>query len=131
MVKSMARELASGSDGDIYDGEWKDDKQHGKGTFKWPHGDMYEGEWKNDKAHGKGTFKWPHGDMYEGEWKDHYMLDKAETDEFGSCGVAWFCLAPSHQARRPPVCPENLLKKKPKHCVGRGTGPLSESNIGR
>ena len=79
MVKRMARELASGSDGDIYDGEWKDDKQHGKGTFKWPH-----------------------GDMYEGEWKDHYMLDKAETDEFGSCGVACFAwLRATRPAARP------------------------------
>ena len=30
----------------------------------------YEGAWKNDKAHGKGTLTYMHGDKYVGDWED-------------------------------------------------------------
>ena len=79
----------------IYEGEWKDGKKHGKGTwkrsdaksraecaeewndfsvngkrsFEWAGGDVYEGEWKDDEWHGKGTYKDVNGDVYKGQWK--------------------------------------------------------------
>lgn len=31
-------------------------------------GEKYEGEWKNDKAHGKGTLTYVRGDKYVGDW---------------------------------------------------------------
>ena len=31
------------------------DKRQGKGTFEWPDGDIYEGNWENDKRCGSGT----------------------------------------------------------------------------
>ena len=34
-------------DGSIYVGEWKDGKQHGKGTMTLPDGSKHEGIWKN------------------------------------------------------------------------------------
>ena len=34
---------------------------HGTGTYYYANGDKYEGEWKDDKRHGKGTV------MYRGE----------------------------------------------------------------
>lgn len=37
------------SDGDIYEGEWKDDKANGKGSYKHNNGAFYEGEWMEDK----------------------------------------------------------------------------------
>ncbi|KAL7490407.1 hypothetical protein ACHAWT_000009 [Skeletonema menzelii] len=43
---------------EVYEGEWKDDKKHGNGTYKWATGtSYYEGEWKGDKRNGKGTYK--------------------------------------------------------------------------
>ncbi len=34
--------------GDIYDGEWVDDKMHGKGILDLADGDSYDGDWQND-----------------------------------------------------------------------------------
>ena len=31
-------------------------------------GERYEGYWKDDKAHGKGTLTYIHGDKYVGDW---------------------------------------------------------------
>jgi hypothetical protein len=33
----------------------------GKGTFTWADGRIYVGDYKNDKKHGTGIFKWPDG----------------------------------------------------------------------
>jgi len=33
-------------------------------------GDVYEGEWCNDKAEGKGTYSHANGAYYEGDWLD-------------------------------------------------------------
>jgi hypothetical protein len=37
------------SDGDVYDGEWLNDKAHGKGVYLHKEGSSYEGEWFEDK----------------------------------------------------------------------------------
>ena len=61
--------------GDIYLGEWKNDKWHGQGTYIYFNGDKYIGEYKNNKKNGKGTYtyglnsEWA-GDKYIGECKD-------------------------------------------------------------
>ena len=57
-------------DGRKYEGEWKDDRKHGRGTFRYVDGGKYEGEWKDDRKHGRGTFRYMDGNKYEGEWKD-------------------------------------------------------------
>jgi hypothetical protein len=31
---------------------------------------LYEGEWLNDKQHGKGKEVWPDGTVYEGNFED-------------------------------------------------------------
>jgi hypothetical protein len=39
----------------VYDGDWKDDKKHGRGKLTYPaHAkwDFYEGPWENDQKHG-------------------------------------------------------------------------------
>ena len=56
--------------GDIYDGDWKDDKRNGKGKYTWVDGNIFEGDWKDDKRNGKGKYTWVNGDLYEGDWKD-------------------------------------------------------------
>lgn len=57
-------------DGSTYDGNWRDDKAHGKGKFTYPDGDVYEGEWENDKANGFGVYRRENGGKYEGFWRD-------------------------------------------------------------
>lgn len=36
------------ANGDIYQGEWKDDKANGVGTFVDTNGARYVGQWSND-----------------------------------------------------------------------------------
>ena len=80
------------SNGDIYNGFFKTNKRHGKGTFIWKNGekftgtyfngnpsygtyafsrgDKYIGNFKNWKMHGQGTYTWKNGDKYVGQWKN-------------------------------------------------------------
>ena len=41
---------------------------NGIGRLIHPCGDVYEGEWLNDKAHGKGIYYHTDGSKYIGEW---------------------------------------------------------------
>ena len=58
------------SDGDVYEGDWVDDKQNGKGKYTYDDGDVYEGDWVDGKAHGKGKKTTTNGHVYEGDWYD-------------------------------------------------------------
>ena len=58
------------SDGDKYEGKWKDGGKHGQGTYTWSNGNKYVGEFKNGKKHGQGTFTWSNGRKYVGEFKN-------------------------------------------------------------
>ena len=49
------------ADGDVYEGEWVDDKANGKGKYFHANGANYDGEWKNDLQHGEGVEKWSDG----------------------------------------------------------------------
>ena len=47
---------------DAYTGQrnyWK--KRHGKGIYCYPNGDVYDGQWKNDKKHGFGQYTYGDG----------------------------------------------------------------------
>ena len=44
------------ANGDVYQGEWHEGKAQGYGVFvDAKKGNMYDGMWKNDEYHGKGT----------------------------------------------------------------------------
>ena len=57
-------------DGREYEGEWKDNKMHGRGVFTWKDGKKYIGEYKNDKKSGCGIFIYSDNNnkVYEGYW---------------------------------------------------------------
>ncbi len=56
----------------MYDGEWREDKRHGRGKFLIGEtGDEYVGEWKQGKADGYGVMTWVMGTKYEGLWKEN------------------------------------------------------------
>ena len=64
--------------GSKYEGQWKNDKKHGKGIYTSQNynnpnliGIKYEGEFNNDKIEGYGVGKYTSGDKYEGEWKNN------------------------------------------------------------
>ena len=42
------------ANGNMYEGEFKDDMKHGEGKFTYANGDVYEGDYADDEAHGKG-----------------------------------------------------------------------------
>ena len=75
--KREGRGIIKWDNGDIYNGEWKEDKKEGKGIYCFNNGQRYEGDWVNDKKEGRGIYYWNNGkykgDRYDGEWKnDNY-----------------------------------------------------------
>ena len=72
-VKFHGKGTLTRKDGSKYEGTWKKGVPHGKGKRKYINGDLYEGEWRNFKRHGRGTFKSHYGlkYLYVGEWKNN------------------------------------------------------------
>jgi len=75
-------------DGGKYEGEFKDSKEHGQGTYtfgkgKWE-GDKYVGEFKDGKQHGKGTLTSRFGKEYIGEFKEGTLWNITEYDKNGN-----------------------------------------------
>ena len=54
----------------MYDGEYRDDKRHGKGTYNNKNGDVYKGEWLAGKRQGEGIMTYANKDIYDGQWKN-------------------------------------------------------------
>ena len=78
------------NNGAKYEGQWKNDKKHGKGVFTSSHyfdcknnvGMKYEGEFKEDKFEGFGITLYTNGDKYEGEWKNNKQYGKGIVTYF-------------------------------------------------
>jgi len=58
------------TDGNRYQGEWKDDKREGNGILIWANGSKYDGEWRSSKIEGKGLHTLPNGDTLNGDWRN-------------------------------------------------------------
>jgi hypothetical protein len=43
-------------------------KANGMGIYKNMKGARYEGQWKDDQQHGQGTEEWPEGAQFEGQY---------------------------------------------------------------
>jgi len=59
--------------GDIYEGDWVDNKRNGKGKYTYFDNDSvkeYEGDWADDERTGKGKETLFNGDIYEGDFVD-------------------------------------------------------------
>lgn len=52
--------------GEIYEGNWKDDKVHGRGTLTYCRGDRYIGDWHEAKKQGEGELIYANGDRFKG-----------------------------------------------------------------
>ena len=74
----QVQETKTYKDGSVYTGQFNGKgKKQGSGRMVWSNGNQYEGEWKNDKPNGEGVFTyangegvkiWPNGDRYEGSF---------------------------------------------------------------
>ena len=54
----------------MYEGQWKNDRRDGKGSYTWPDGNKYVGEYADGKQEGRGVVTWADGTKFDGEWKD-------------------------------------------------------------
>ena len=54
----------------LYTGDWCENKKEGKGIFFYKDGGCYDGNWKNSKRDGKGLMIYSNGDTYEGHWQN-------------------------------------------------------------
>ncbi|KAF7217052.1 MORN repeat-containing protein 3 [Nothobranchius furzeri] len=68
--------------GAIYDGEWKFGKRNGYGTYSVlllkskEYVRKYAGEWKNGKKHGYGVYFYNNSAVYDGEWSEDQRSGK-------------------------------------------------------
>lgn len=60
----------SASNGDVYIGEWRDNKPHGWGTSTFRDGQRHVGEYRDGKRNGQGRWTYADGEKYVGEWRD-------------------------------------------------------------
>lgn len=56
--KGVARYQDTQLGKDVYKGEMKKGKPHGKGRYTWANGDNYKGHFKHSKIHGHGYYRW-------------------------------------------------------------------------
>lgn len=59
------------TNGALYQGQWKDDQQHGQGYEKWVDGSSFLGGYSQGLKEGVGIYKWNDGSDYEGEWQQN------------------------------------------------------------
>jgi len=53
----------------VYEGQWQDDKRHGKGIATFANGNVYSGHWEADQRCGLGTlFHTAKGTRFDGLW---------------------------------------------------------------
>eukprot|EP01087_Luapelamoeba_hula_P006534 TRINITY_DN1660_c0_g1_i2.p1 TRINITY_DN1660_c0_g1~~TRINITY_DN1660_c0_g1_i2.p1 ORF type:complete len:888 (-),score=159.27 TRINITY_DN1660_c0_g1_i2:4-2667(-) len=57
--------------GEVYEGEWSLDLQNGAGIMTYPNGDKYDGGWKAGKRSSKGKMTYSNGDVYSGNWEEN------------------------------------------------------------
>lgn len=56
------------SNGDMYEGEWKNGKKHGKGVYHFNNQSVYEGDFYEGYRHGQGEYRFKNGKVLQTEW---------------------------------------------------------------
>ncbi|GMH76037.1 hypothetical protein TL16_g06949 [Triparma laevis f. inornata] len=59
--------------GEVYEGEYVDERRHGIGEYHYLDGSVHEGEWFKNRRQGFGVFTTEDGSVYEGEWDRDYI----------------------------------------------------------
>src|SRR3990167_8095605 len=73
--EALSQTMASGqswrySNGDVYQGEWRNNRPHGQGHYQRMNGDDYTGLFHNGRFQGEGVCKYGNGDTYKGNWEN-------------------------------------------------------------
>lgn len=55
--------------GEVYSGQWLNDKQHGEGMYTYADGGVYTGQWVAGEKSGCGRFDFADGSYYDGGWE--------------------------------------------------------------
>lgn len=87
--------LAKGrfSNGDMYEGQWKNGKPDGIGTMTYMLGGSYEGEWKNGKRDGKGVMRFAGSERRaEVRFVDDHRVDVAQEQPSAATAAEKFWL---------------------------------------
>jgi hypothetical protein len=71
----------------VYEGNFDNDVQHGKGKMVFASGAQYEGDFNRGKFEGYGTYLWQDKSCYVGEWKENRMHGKGTFTS--SDGKVW------------------------------------------
>ena len=61
------------SNGDEYEGDFKDGERSGHGRMLYADGSIYDGQWAYGEPEGQGTKTWVDGIEYTGEWRGGMM----------------------------------------------------------
>ncbi len=70
-------------DGSFYDGDWKENKKHGKGKLIEADSiSVYNGNWESDQKNGNGTFLQKGSYIIEGIWKNGVLLEMAKFQKY-------------------------------------------------
>ena len=103
--------------GEIYIGEFQDNRRHGQGTLAFDDGRQYVGNWKDDKFNGQGMETYPSGNKYIGEFKNNKKHGQG-TLTFANGNAALVGMwkentlqAVKHQKQKPVKTTKNLVKK--------------------
>ena len=65
-----------------YEGQWQNDKKHGRGLFVYSDKSKYDGIFVNDQYEGLGKFTWPNNNCYFGNWRCGRMDGEGEFCHF-------------------------------------------------
>ena len=69
--------------GSIYEGDWRENKRHGKGRLIEADGrTLYNGQWDNDTKHGFGTFIQKGACIIEGQWKRGSLVEMSNFQTY-------------------------------------------------
>ena len=52
IILCLGHGIAKYSNGDSYEGNFKDDVKSGEGVYEYACGDVYDGQWKDNKKNG-------------------------------------------------------------------------------
>jgi hypothetical protein len=72
------------SDGDRYDGMYRNGHRNGHGISVRTSGSRFEGEWKDGKPNGFGTYTTKDGTRYEGDWTEGCLAKGDDVIWYGS-----------------------------------------------
>lgn len=135
--------------GDIYEGEFKDNRMHGKGDiclFWWIRllssynysgkcyfqtGDVYEGTFKDDHLDGEGKFTFSNGETLEGEWEKAYLDDDEDEGEFELDAPEDITREVSRQSVRISVMNQNFRQSSSRKAQEPGDHHSDASNHSR